>query len=266
MTATSMSRAGALSPDYRLAPLPAAICYPLFLSCAYGGMHGVPSAPSVEARVAAIFMTVVSVAAAFAVPWVAALTAARIARSPQRSRADAQRYRLAHLAFAAPPLYTGVGVITSVIGIGPFDFVIWLALWLGLGLFVAAAPADVSADDAHPPRARAVAIHGSIAAAVLVVFLVWHLVNHALALWSPALHQSAMKRLEHVYRARAIEPLLIDRHGAVGRYRHAPGMETHPAPWRWLSSAADADGVLPGGLCPITPNGDPGAGAVAGTC
>jgi hypothetical protein len=208
-TAASISRWSPVRLHPRLTPLIGAVCYPLFLGGAYGGMRTLPSAHSTEERFTAIFMVAVSMGAAFAVPLAAALTAGRIARAFQRSRAEVQAYRLAHLIFAAPPLYTAIGVVTGVLGIGPFDFIIWLLLWLALGLFAATATTDALPDGVRPPGARAVAVHGGIALAVLLVFLAWHLGNHLLALWSPALHGWAMKRLEHIYRARTVEPLLV---------------------------------------------------------
>lgn len=209
MTAAGISRRTPIRLDRRLTPLIGALCYPLFLGSAYGGMQGLAGAHSMGERLGALFMTAASLAAAFAVPLAAALAARRVARSGSGSLPDVQAYRLAHLAFAAPPLYTGIGVITRVLGIGPLDFLIWLLLWLGLALLVATTPAGALPRKPRPYGARAVAVHGSIALAVLLVFLAWHLGNHALALWSPALHGWAMKRLETIYRARAVEPLLI---------------------------------------------------------
>jgi len=209
MTAASLSRWSSVWLHPRLTPLLGAVAYPLFLGAAYGGMQALSGAHSGEERFAAIFMVVASLAAAFAVPVTAALTAGRIARSFERTRPEVQAYRLAHLAFAAPPLYTATGVITGVLGIGSFDFLIWVMLWLGLGLFAATAATDALPDRVRPPGARAVAVHGSIALAVLLIFLAWHLGNHVLALWSPALHGWAMKRLQHIYRAKTVEPLLV---------------------------------------------------------
>lgn len=209
MTTAGMSHRTPIQLDRRLTPLLGPLCYPLFLGSAYGGMQGLAAARSMGERLGAFFMTAASLAAAFAVPLVAALAAGRIARSGSGSRADVQAYRLAHLAFAAPPLYTGIGVIARVLGIGPLDSLIWLLLWLGLALLAAATPAGAPPRGLRLHGARAIAVHGSIALAVLLVFLAWHLGNHALALWSPALHGWAMKRLETIYRAGAVEPLLI---------------------------------------------------------
>ena len=211
MAAAGTRRWSAITLEYRLAPLLGAMCYPLFLESAYAGMQRLPGAHAAQERVAAILMVAASLAAAFAVPLVAALAAGRIARSFAGSRADIGAYRLAHAVFAVPPLYTAVGVMTDVLGIGPLDFLIWVVLWSGLGLAAARATKDVRpGGEGRPgPSARAVAVHGSIALAVLLIFLLWHLGNHALALWSPALHGRAMHLLEHIYRASAVEPLLL---------------------------------------------------------
>lgn len=208
-TAAGSWRRSKLTLECRLAPLLAAIGYPLFLNSAHGGMQRLTGAHETQERVAAIFMIAASLAAAFTVPLVAAIAAGRIARTFDGSRADIRAYRLAHAVFAVPPLYTAAGVITDVLGIGPLDFLIWVLLWSGLGLAAAKAATEVRPDGRGRPGARAVAVHGSIALGVLLIFLLWHLGNHALALWSPALHGRTMRLLEHVYRARAVEPLLV---------------------------------------------------------
>ena len=209
MTAAGTWRGGAISLEYRLAPLLGALCYPLFLVSAYGGTQRLSGAHSAPERIAAIFMVAASLAAAFAVPLAAALAAGRIARSFEGSRADVQAYRLAHAVFAVPPLYTATGVVTDILGIGQYDFAIWVALWSGLGVAVGRATQERLPNGQRPPGPRAAATHGSIALSVLLTFLVWHLGNHLLALWSPVLHGRAMKLLEHVYRASAVEPLLL---------------------------------------------------------
>jgi len=71
-------------------------------------------------RVGAIVSFVASLTAAFAVPLTAALCAERIARLSLHSPSTVRAYRLTHLAFAAPPLFTALGVITGILGIGAF--------------------------------------------------------------------------------------------------------------------------------------------------
>lgn len=209
LTALSTPRGESLAAWHWLTPLCGALCYPLFLRSAYGGMQSLASARTAGERFASILVTVAGLAAAFAVPLIAALSARRIARTFEVSGTQIRAYRLAHVVFAAPPLFTATGVITDVLGIGPFDYLVWLVLWLAVGLYLwVSAPPNLT-DEARAPRARAAAVHGSIALAVLLVFLIAHLWNHATALWSTALHQRTMKMLEHLYRARVVEPLLV---------------------------------------------------------
>lgn len=187
----------------------AALCYPLFLRSAFSGMQMLGSARTVPERFAAMLMTVAALAAAYAVPVIAAFAAGHIARVLQGSSGGIRAYRLAHVVFAAPPLFTATGVAADVLGIGAFDYLVWLIVWLALGLFLWVSTPLAPTTGARVPSARAVAIHGSIALAVLLVFLIAHLGNHASALWSTTLHRRMMKMLERVYRARVVEPLLV---------------------------------------------------------
>lgn len=197
------------SQNWLMALCGVALCYPLFLRSASSGMQSLASTQTVSERFAVILMTVAALAAAYAVPMVAALAASRIARIPELSGEDIRAYRLAHVVFAAPPLFTATGVVADVLGIGPFDYLIWLVVWLALGLRLWVSPPVASTRVARAPTAREVAIHGCLALAVLLIFLIAHLGNHTSALWSTTLHRRTMKMLEHVYRAPVVEPLLL---------------------------------------------------------
>lgn len=186
-----------------------ALCYPLLLRSASGGMQSLASARTESERFASILMTVAALAAAYAVPMIGVLAAGRMARVFEGSGGDIRAYRLAHLVFAAPPLFTATGVVADVLGIGPFDYLIWLVVWLALGLRLWTSAPLASTSGARAPTACAVAIHGSIALAVLLTFLIAHLGDHTSALWSTTLHQRTMKMLERLYRARLVEPLLL---------------------------------------------------------
>ncbi len=205
MTATALPTPARLW----LAPLVAALSYPLFLRSAYGSMQLLAGAATGQQRFAAMLMVVTSLLAGYAVPLVAGISAWRIAHDHDGSPAAVRAYRFAHLTFAVPPLFTLTGVLTAVFGIGDLDFLLWLGLWLGLGLYLIARTPVAPRQDPQPPSARAAMMHGGLALAVLLMFLVGHLSNHSLALWSPALHERTMRLLEQFYRARLIEPLLV---------------------------------------------------------
>ena len=192
-----------------LAPLAGALAYPLFLRSAYGSMRMWTEASSGTERFAAMLMVVASLLAGYAVPLIAAFSASRIARHQAGTAAAIHAYRFAHLVFAVPPLFTLMGVLTAVLGIGDLDFLMWLALWLGLGLYLALPAGMDGGRAARPPTTRAALVHGSLALGVLLLFLVAHLINHSLALWSPHLHERAMHHLESFYRAPVFEPLLV---------------------------------------------------------
>ena len=205
-----------VAPRFFLLPPIAAICYPLFLRSAYGSMQLFAAGQTSFDRFAAIFSFVASLAAAFGVPLTAALCAASIARLSQQSPRTVRAYRLAHLAFAAPPLFTAFGVITGVAGIsahipglGALDFPIWVLLWLGIGLYCMLSATHEPQIAVRPPGHRLVGFHGILALTVLLIFLISHLINHLLGLWSPATHGRVMHALEGIYRASVVEPLLV---------------------------------------------------------
>lgn len=199
-----------------LVPVLAAICFPLFLRGAYGSMQVYDAAATKLDRLAAGFMFAVALTAAFAGPLIAALWAGHIARSSTGSAAEVRAYRLAHLAFAVPPLFTAFGVYASILGIvsgvsgfGGLDFAAWVVFWLGLGLYCALPERRKAPIETRPPSRTLATTHGVLALVVLLLFLIPHIDNHLLALWSPALHTRAMKLLEIVYRAAVVEPVLV---------------------------------------------------------
>jgi hypothetical protein len=194
----------------------AAICYPLFLRGSYGSMQLFAASQTPLDGFAAIISFAASLAAAFGVPLTAALCAASIADLSSHSTGALRAYRLAHLAFAAPPLFTALGVVTGILeirthipGVGALDYPMWILFWLGLGLYCALSAAHVRETEVRPPVPRLVAFHGVLALTVLLIFLIAHLVNHLFGLWSPGMHGRVMHVLEAVYRAFVVEPLLV---------------------------------------------------------
>ncbi|HEY6621840.1 MAG TPA: hypothetical protein VIY68_20040 [Steroidobacteraceae bacterium] len=210
MTSTEVLISKSVAPRLWLLPLIAAICYPLFLRGCYGSMQLLAVSQNSFDLFGCLLSFVISLTAAFAVPLTAALYAGRLSRLSQHTPRTVRAYRLAHLAFAAPPLFTALGVITGILGIGELDFAIWLLLWLGLGLFCASSTNRESAVDVHgSPNHRLTGFHGVLALSVLLIFLIGHLVNHLFGLWSPAMHGRVMHRLEVIYRASLVEPVLV---------------------------------------------------------
>ena len=111
---------------------------------------------------------------------------------------------LAYLTVAAPPLFVFVGVTRGLIGHPLSDEAIWLGLWPAAILYVfLRRPA---ATRAMPPRLRVV--HG-VSAALILVFIAFHLTNHLSGLIGPDVHATIMKAGRAVYRRPVVEALLI---------------------------------------------------------
>jgi hypothetical protein len=209
MTTTEVLTSKSIALRLWLLPSIAAICYPLFLRGCYGSMQLLAASRDSFERFGAAFSFVIALAAAFAVPLTAALYAGHLSRLSLDSPCTVRAYRLAHLAFAAPPLFTALGVITGIVGFDALDFPLWILLWLSLSLYCALSAKRRSSMEAPRPSRRLAGFHGVLALTVLLIFLIGHLVNHLFGLWSPAMHGRVMHRFEVIYRATAVEPMLV---------------------------------------------------------
>jgi succinate dehydrogenase/fumarate reductase cytochrome b subunit len=150
-------------------------------------------------RVSPLFL-----AAALLVPLAGWLAADRLA-----ARGDLPVARLvAHLAVAAPPLYSLLG--------GWLDFRreipvssagVWAPLWL-IALVAVVLERPRSAASA-PARGRALAGAHGVSAAVIALFAAAHLTNHLAGLLGGEAHRAVMDALRTVYRDPRVEPILL---------------------------------------------------------
>lgn len=142
--------------------------------------------------------------AAFCVPLLALATLIREReRAPLYSRTD----RLAlHLAAAAPPLLVLSLQLFGRFGWSAHHWLAWAGLWLGL---LAGCIWVTDRGEAAAPGARLRIVHGGLAITVLLGFLLYHIVNHLLALWSPELHRSLLDFGRQWYRSAWLEPILL---------------------------------------------------------
>ena len=186
-----------------------ALLYPLFLRSAYGSVHLLESSGSRANSIGLILAYIAALALAFSVPIVAALSARRLARLPVAIANSGRWLRLSHLAFAAPPLYTAIGVLTYVAGVGDLDFAVWILVWGMILILAVYSPSKTASNQIRPVRNRLKIFHGIAALTVLMTFVIAHHANHVLALWTPELHGRVMKTLEVFYRQELVEPLLI---------------------------------------------------------
>jgi hypothetical protein len=186
-----------------------ALLYPLFLRSAYATVYLLETGSTRASSAGLIFTYFVAMGASFCVPVTAALMAWELGRLPMPTVSSRRWLRLSHLAFAAPPLYTLIGVLTYIAGVGDLDFPVWFLLWGTILIVVLRSPVDVSRVEVLEARSPLRRFHGVAALTVLWTFLLAHLANHLFALWTPELHGQVMKLLELFYRRNLVEPLLV---------------------------------------------------------
>jgi len=183
----------------RYGPALAALLYPLALSALHQSGQQFLHAPDTAGRLGAGLLLGVAVALVYGVP---ALSLAAILKSGR----DVLARRLAHLAFAAPPLFVLIGVLFYMLELPKGDYVAWGIGWLGvLGFAAFAVPGKETPTAATWIRTA----HGFSAAAIVAIFLVWHLANHLTAAWSLETNKAIMDLLRAWYRSDVIQPIIL---------------------------------------------------------
>ncbi|WP_377831040.1 hypothetical protein ACFKHW_40325 (plasmid) [Bradyrhizobium lupini] len=202
--------------DY-LAPAPAgaAICYP-FLLRAFHAMVGTQAAtPSPLAIVAATLILIV----AFFVPFFAIALAGRPDANPGARR-------LAYAAGTTPTLFVLLGVVQALIHSPLPDELVWSVLWLVIAIW--SQTAGHPAATMRPTVGRWRIVHG-MTAALLSLFVTFHLANHLFGLIGPEPHAAVMKIGRVVYRSGVGEPLLV----AAMLFQIGTGLFLA---WRWSAA------------------------------
>lgn len=113
--------------------------------------------------------------------------------------------RLALAALAAPPLFVLAGVVAGLLHSPVRDIWIWPVAWIAAG--AAATRAGRDAPDAPVSGALRVA-HG-VSAALILLFVAFHLSNHLTGLLGAEAHGRLMKAGRVVYRSPFVEPVLV---------------------------------------------------------
>jgi hypothetical protein len=197
---TAARRRDIASMILRYGPSAAALGYPLALVLLHqSGQQFARAMDGIDMLLAG-FAVCIAVALVYSVP---VLSFAVILRSGGRIRMR----RLAHLAFAAPPLFTVIGVVFFFLRIPNGDYVVWAVAWLGALAYAASASPEETA--LAPPATWVRTAHGVTGATILVVFLVWHLANHALAMFSPDANRATMLMLRTWYRSGLVQPIML---------------------------------------------------------
>jgi hypothetical protein len=203
--------------DYlALAPAVAAICYPFLLRA----FHAVVGTQGVTPSPPAIVGATLILAAAFVVPFFALALACR-------RNADPGAPRLAYAGVAAPTLYVFLGVVQVLIHSPIPDEFVWCVLWLAIAIWSRTARNPVVAAT-WPTVDRWRIVHG-MTAAVLSLYVAFHLANHLFGLIGPDAHAAVMKIGRVVYRSGVGEPLLV----AAMLFQIGTGLFLA---WRWSAS------------------------------
>lgn len=155
--------------DYlALVPAAAPICYPFLLNAFHAIVGTQAVSPPPLAIVSAAFIMV----AAFVVPFLGIALACRPASNPGSRR-------LAYVSVASPTLYVFLGVVQALIKSPISDEVVWCAIWLAIGIWSQSARDTVA--EALPAVGGWRVVHG-VTAAILVLYVVFHLTNHRLSI------------------------------------------------------------------------------------
>ncbi|MGY3497833.1 hypothetical protein [Bradyrhizobium sp. USDA 4502] len=144
--------------------------------------------------------------------------------------------RLAYFSIGAPPLFVLTGVGLGLLHIRVSDELVWVAGWLAACLYILFG----SEQTERAPTSAAVApsiakwrvTHG-VAAAVILLYVAFHLTNHLLGWLGPEVHAAVMKMGRSVYRSSLVEPILV----GLMVFQVAVGVRLA---WRWSSLPADA--------------------------
>lgn len=189
-----------------------------------------PAASEARLSVWASLLAALLLLAAFAVPLVNLQMAFRAQRSATLSSAEARSRRFALLTVTAPTVYVFFGVLTYMAGSTIPDTWIWTPAWLLLGYRASRSSASITVP-ATVPGARLRVVHG-ISGSIAALYVLFHLFNHLFGLVSPDAHAAVMEIGRKVYRAAAIEPLLV----AVMLFQIATGLRLA---WSWNEASVD---------------------------
>lgn len=212
-------------------PAAAALAYPFLLDAFHGAVSPADGAMSFG-RLALAAPCLLAATAAPLLGLACAYWMTKAAASPYGLRAR----RLAYLRIAAPPLFVLTGVGLGLLHIPVSDELVWVAGWLAACLYVLVGSEQSERAPTSAVGAASIAkwrvTHG-IAAAVILLYVAFHLTNHLLGWLGPEVHAAVMKAGRTVYRSSLIEPLFI----GLMLFQVAIGVRLA---WRWSALPADA--------------------------
>jgi hypothetical protein len=217
----SQSRSTSLEKgfDYlALVPAAAAIFYPFLLDA----FHAVVGTQAVTASPLAIIGATLMLAVAFAVPFLGLAFACRL-------ESDSGARRLAYAGVASPTLYVFLGVVQVLLRSPIPDEIVWCVIWVALTIWSRLARDPVA--EPAPAVGRWRVVHG-ITAAILCLYVLFHITNHLFGLVGPDAHAAVMKIGRVVYRSGVGQPLLV----VAMLFQIGTGLYLA---WRWSAARHD---------------------------
>ena len=182
--------------DYvALAPAAVALCYPFPLRA----FHAVVGTHAVALSVSAIASATLILAIAFLVPFLGLALA-------YRPTANTGARRLAYASVTAPTLYVFLGVVQALVHSPIPDEIVWCVIWLAIAIWSQRARNPVPV--LTPAVGRWRVVHG-LTAAILSLYVLFHITNHLFGLVGPDAHAAVMKIGRVVSRSGVGQPLLV---------------------------------------------------------
>lgn len=199
------------------APILAALLYPWVLRAFHSAFEGgaAPAAAGLLALAFALPLACLALTLAPAWPGIGPITPAT--------------RRLALAALAAPPLFVLTGVVAGLVRSPVRDIWIWPLAWLLAGAAASMSPAGEGSSRPVPGALRVA--HG-VSAALILLFVAFHLTNHLTGLLGADAHGRVMKAGRLVYRSALVEPVLV----GLLLFQVASGLRLA---WRWSDRPVD---------------------------
>ena len=195
---------------FSVGPAAAAVAYPGALFLFYESARVFHATNHFSDRAILLMAAAFSLGLAYAVPLLGFLAAYSMETGIPRSHYTQRALFMAHLTVAAPPLFTAIGVLCFLIHAPNADYFVWLFLWIPLAIYsVRSIRPTVAPTRSSEGTVRVRMTHGFSALVILLVFLVGHMINHIVAIWSLPSDVEVMTALRRIYRTRWMEPGLI---------------------------------------------------------
>lgn len=168
--------------------------------------------PSGQLDIVAWLAIAVCVGLVYGVPAVGIGVGYQLGRAERTSSSALLARRLAHLAVASPPLFVLIGVVFYLLHAPNGDSVFWWILWLPALAAAAWAMRRQSTNGAASSTPNPIPLrvaHGTSALLIVLIFLAWHLLNHASAAFSLEFNRAMMNALRKWYRSELVQPVLV---------------------------------------------------------